>query len=143
MWLSTKGRYAVRIMLELALHDKGQIVSVREISGNQEITPQYVEQIMVKLRKAGLIESIRGPAGGYRLIKEASSITAGDIIRPLEGHIGPVFCVDPMISKKKCHRSPTCATKLLWKKVGEKMTEVLDTTTLDDLVKMDREMQGK
>lgn len=141
MWLSTKGRYAVRIMLELALHDKGQIVSVREISGNQEITPQYVEQIMVKLRKAGLIESIRGPAGGYRLLKEAASITTGDIIRPLEGHVGLIFCVDPLISKKKCHRSSTCATKLLWKKVGEKIAEVLDTTTLDDLVKMDREMQ--
>lgn len=140
MWLSTKGRYAVRIMLELGLHNKGEIVSVREISCNQDITPQYVEQLMVKLRKAGFIESIRGPAGGYRLTKDVSEITTGDIIRASEGYIELVFCIDPKISKKECHRASGCAARLLWKKVGEKMAEVLDSTTIEDLVAMDREM---
>ncbi|MDI6780656.1 MAG: Rrf2 family transcriptional regulator [bacterium] len=142
MWLSTKGRYAIRVMIELGLHEKGKVVSVREISNNQDISPQYIEQLIVRLRKAGLIESIRGPAGGYRLAKEASLITAGDIIRILEDYIDPVFCIDPKISKKECGRASKCAARLLWKRVGEKMAEVLDSTTIDDLVGMDRELQG-
>ncbi len=147
MWLSTKGRYAIRVMIELGLHEKhekhekGEVVSIKEISGNQDISPQYVEQLMVKLRKAGLVESIRGPAGGYRLAKKASLITAGDIVRILEDYIDPVFCIDPKISKKECGRASRCAARLLWKRVGEKMAEVLDSTTIDDLVRMDRELQ--
>ncbi len=141
MWLSTKGRYALRAMLELALHNAGALVSVSEISKNQEITSQYVEQIMVKLKRAGLVESVRGPAGGYRLTKKPSEISTGDIVRTLEGYIDPVFCVNPKISHKDCQRAPRCATRVLWKKVGEKVTEVLDLTTLEDLVKMDKELK--
>ncbi|MBI4777835.1 Rrf2 family transcriptional regulator [Candidatus Desantisbacteria bacterium] len=140
MWLSTKGRYAVRMMIELGLHEKGEVVSVREISVNQDISPQYVEQLMVKLRKVGLVKSIRGPAGGYRLAKEASSITAGDIIRTLEDYIDPVFCIDPKISKKECTRASGCAARLLWKRIGEATAEILDSTTIEDLVRMDREL---
>ncbi len=140
MWLSTKGRYALRTMLELALHD-GNLVPVTEISRNQEITSQYVEQLMVKLKRAGLVESVRGPTGGYRLTKKTSDITAGDIIRTLEGYIDPVFCVNPQISQKDCHRAPKCAARLLWKKIGEKVTEILDSTTLEDLIKIDKELK--
>lgn len=141
MWLSTKGRYAIRLMLELALHGEKEIVSVSVISKNQEITPQYIEQIMVKLKRAGLVESVRGPAGGYRLTKRPSEITAGDIVRTLEIYIDPVFCVNPKVSHKDCHRAPKCAARMLWKEVGEKVTEVLDSTTLEDLVKMDKELK--
>ena len=141
MWLSTKGRYALRAMLELALHNEGYLVSVSEISKNQEITSQYIEQLMVKLKRAGLVESVRGPAGGYRLIKRPSEITAGDIVKTLEGYVDPVFCINPKVSHKDCHRAPECAARLLWKKVGEKVSEVLDSTTLEDLVKMDKELK--
>jgi Rrf2 family protein len=141
MWLSTKGRYAVRSMLEIALHNQGEPVPISEISKNQEITFQYVEQLMVKLKRAGLVESVRGPTGGYRLTKKPSEITAGDIVRTLEGYIDPVFCVNPQVSQKECHRAPTCAARLLWKKVGEKIAEVLDSTTLEDLVRMDKELK--
>ncbi|MEW5768366.1 MAG: Rrf2 family transcriptional regulator [bacterium] len=140
MWLSTKGRYALRAMLELALHE-GDVVSISKISRNQEITSQYVEQLMVKLKKAGLVESVRGPTGGYRLTKKLSEITAGDIVRTLEGYIEPVFCVNPQISQKHCHRAPKCAARVLWKKVGDKIAEVLDSTTLEDLVRMDKELK--
>lgn len=142
MWLSTKGRYAVRIMIELGLHKKGEIISVKEISANQGISPQYVEQLLVKLRKAGLVKSIRGSNGGYQLAKEASDITSGDIIRTLEGYIYPVFCIDTKISKKECNRAPRCAARLLWKRVGEKTAEILDATTINDLIKTDRELRG-
>ncbi|MEK7273679.1 MAG: Rrf2 family transcriptional regulator [Candidatus Desantisbacteria bacterium] len=141
MWLSTKGRYAIRVMIELGLHEKGKVVSVKEIASNQDISPQYIEQLIVRLRRVGLVESIRGPAGGYRLAKDASLITAGDIIRTLENYIDPVFCIDPKISKKECQRSSRCAARLLWKRVGEKMAEVLDSTTIDDLVRMDMELR--
>lgn len=142
MWLSTKGRYALRAMLEIALHNEGSPVPISEISKNQEITSQYVEHLMIKLKKAGLAESVRGPTGGYRLTKKPSEITAGDIVRTLEGYIDPVFCIDPQLSQKDCHRSSKCATRLLWKKVGEKIAEVLDSTTLEDLVRMDKELRG-
>ncbi|MEW6619541.1 MAG: RrF2 family transcriptional regulator [bacterium] len=142
MWLSTKGRYALRSMLELALHGTtGKFVPATEISKNQEITSQYIEQLMVKLKRAGLVESTRGPAGGYRLTKKPAEITTGEIIRTLEGYIEPVFCVNPEVSHKECHRSPECAARLLWKKVGEKVSEILDSTTLEDLVKMDNDLK--
>ena len=142
MWLSTKGRYALRAMIELALHNDGSVVSVGEISRNQEITSLYVEQLMMTLKRAGLVESIRGCAGGYRLLKKPSEITAGDVIKILEGYIDPVFCINPEISQQECHRAPKCAARLLWKKVGEKISEVLDSTTLEDLVKTDKELKN-
>lgn len=141
MWLSTKGRYAVRAMIEIALHNETELVSISEISKNQEITYQYAEQIMIKIKKAGLVESIRGPKGGYRLAKKPSEITAGDIVRILEGYTEPVFCINPDVSQKECLRAPKCAARLLWEKVGQKINEVLDSTTLEDLVKKDRELK--
>jgi Rrf2 family protein len=143
MWLSTKGRYAVRSMMEIALHGEGEIVPISKISKNQEIAFQYVEQIMIKLKRAGFVESVRGPLGGYRLKKKPSQITTGDIVRTLEGYIEPVFCVNPKVSKKECHRAPTCAARVLWKKVGEKIAEVLDSTSLEDLVKITKELRKK
>jgi Rrf2 family protein len=130
-------------MLEIALNEVGKPVAISKISKNQEITFQYVEQLMIKLKRAGLVKSIRGPKGGYCLTREPSNITIGDIVRTLEGYIDPVFCVNPEVSKKDCHRAPKCAARLLWKKVGEKIAEVLDSTTLQDLVEMDKELKKK
>ncbi|MFH0774330.1 MAG: Rrf2 family transcriptional regulator [bacterium] len=139
MWLSTKGRYGLRAMLELALHNK-ETISIHQISKSQEITTQYAEQIMIRLKNAGLVESKRGPSGGYRLKKEPSEITALDTIKALDGHVDPVFCVNPEVSKKECHRASRCATRLLWEEVGKKIAEVLGSTTLSDLVKLDKKL---
>jgi Rrf2 family protein len=129
-------------MLDLALHGKEEPVSISDISRRQEISFQYVEQLLNKLKKAGLVESIRGAKGGYRLRREPGEITAGDIIRVVEGPLDPVFCVNPEeFERKGCHRAELCATRRLWARLGKKIAEVLDGTTLQDLCKVAKELE--
>lgn len=132
MRLSTRGRYALRAMIDLALHaDEGPVLR-RDIAERQEISAHYIVQLFVKLRRAGLIESVRGPGGGYILAKSAEQIRAGDIIRTVEGPIALVHCVAPQ-QEATCHRVDNCVTHLLWKRLSDKVAEVLDSVTLKDL----------
>jgi len=138
--LSTKGRYGVRGMLDLALHYGQGPISIKSIAERQEISLHYIEQLFVKLRRAGLITSVRGPNGGYLLNKPPSDIRIGDIIRVVEGSIAPVYCVD---MDGECKRADICVARLLWMKVRDKIAEVLDSTTLEDLCKEDRELRKR
>lgn len=140
MRLSTRGRYALRAMIDLALHaDEGPVLR-SDIAERQEVSAHYIEQLFVKLRKAGLIESIKGPGGGYILAQSADQIRAGDIIRTVEGPIALVHCVAPQ-QETACHRVDGCVTHLLWKRLSDKVTEVLDSVTLKDLCDQARELE--
>jgi Rrf2 family cysteine metabolism transcriptional repressor len=141
MRLSTRGRYAVRAMIDLALHADDGPVRGNDIAERQEISVHYIEQLFVKLRKAGLIESVRGPGGGYILAQSADQIRAGDIVRTVEGPIALVHCVAPQ-QEAACHRVDSCVTHLLWRRLSDKAAEVLDSVTLKDLCDQARELQA-
>ena len=132
MKISTRGRYALRIMLDLALADSGSPVRVKDIAGRQEISEKYMEQIMSVLNKAGFVRSIRGPQGGYFLAKNPSEYTVGKILRLTEGSLAPVDCLE--YEEQGCTRRDDCVTLLLWKKLDEAVRSVVDTVTLEDLV---------
>jgi Rrf2 family cysteine metabolism transcriptional repressor len=137
--LSTRGRYALRAMIDLALHSNGPVPR-SDIAERQEISADYIEQLFVKLRRAGLIESVKGPGGGYTLAQSADQIRAGDIIRTVEGPIALVHCVAPQ-QGAACHRVDSCVAHLLWKRLSDKVAEVLDSVTLKDLCAQTRELE--
>jgi Rrf2 family cysteine metabolism transcriptional repressor len=133
--ISTRGEYGIRAMLDIALHNQEGPVTLKSISGRQDISEPYLEQLVGGLRKAGLVVSMRGAQGGYVLAKEPAQITIGELIRVLEGPIAPVDCVNEQADESECcanvHR---CATRVLWQRLRDSMTEVLDSTTLADLI---------
>lgn len=137
MKVSTRGRYALRIMLDLALSDSGKPVRVKEIAARQEISEKYMEQIISVLNKAGYVRSIRGAQGGYFLAKKPEEYTVGMILRLTEGSMSPVDCLE--YENYSCSRQDSCATFLLWKKLDEAIRGVVDTVTLEDLVNWSRE----
>ena len=129
--LSTKGRYGVRAMFEIATGYPSSPITVKKISGKQDISVPYLEQVLNKLRRAGLIKSIKGPGGGYLLRREPGDITVGEILREFEGPVAIASCLDP---KKGCARVESCVAYLLWKSLGEKIEALLNTVTLKDLL---------
>ncbi len=132
MKISTKGRYALRLMLDLALNNTGDPVRVKDIAARQEISDKYLEQIISTLNKAGYVRSIRGPQGGYRLTKSPEQYTVGMILRLTEGSLAPVACLDE--EENTCDRQDTCATLQLWKMLNNAISNVVDKVTLADLV---------
>lgn len=132
MRLSTRGRYAVRAMVDLAMQGGSEPTPREEIATRQEISALYLAQLFSKLIKAGLVESVKGPGGGYVLAREADTIRAGDIIRAVEEPLAPVFCVNAP-PEEACARSGLCATHRLWKQLGQRIEEVLNGVTLADL----------
>jgi len=142
MQISTKGRYALRAMIDLGLHvDQGPVLR-KDIAERQEISFEYIGQLFVELRKAGLIESVKGPGGGYVLAQDADRIRTGDIIRAVEGPIAVVHCVGPN-SGNACHRMDDCVAYLLWKRLSKTIEEVLDSVTLKDLCDQARGFAGR
>ncbi len=137
MKISTKGRYALRLMLDLALHDHDAPVRIRDIAARQDISDKYLEQIISGLNKAGYVKSIRGPQGGYRLAKETSYYTVGMILRLTEGSLAPVACLEDEVNQ--CMRQESCATLRLWQKLDDAIKSVVDTVTLADLVEWHQE----
>lgn len=132
MRLSTLGRYALRAMVDLAMQDSQSPTLRKEIAERQEISSNYLAQLFLKLRRAGLIRSILGPGGGYVLAKSPSEISAGDVLRAVEEPLAPVYCVDDALGSP-CHRADGCPTRVLWKKLGEQIAQTLDSTSLADL----------
>ena len=131
MRLSTKGRYGVRIMLELALYyGKGPML-LKNIAKNQEISEGYLEHLLPSLKSAGLVNSTRGAHGGYTLAKSPAKITLKDIILAMEGSLAPVECVD---APSVCRKVNVCVTREIWEELGQKILETLDSTTLEDIV---------
>ena len=131
MKISTRGRYATRAMLDLALHHDKAPVLLKDISARQGIPLRYLEQIVTPLIAAKLINSTRGPRGGIKLAKPARQIKLSEVIRVLEGPITPVECVE---NPGLCPRSPSCAARDVWADMAKAMYGVLESTTLGDLV---------
>ncbi len=138
MKISTRGRYALRLMLDLALCPAGTPVSLRDIARRQEISEKYLEQIISMLNKAGFVQSIRGAQGGYLLKKEPSEYTVGEILRLTEGDLSLVDCVGE--ENGSCRRKPECATARIWERISEAVNQVVDGITLDDMVKWHLQM---
>ena len=140
MKISTKGRYALRLMLDVALHSHGAAVPLRDVAQRQEISDKYLEQIISVLNRAGYVKSVRGAQGGYMLRKEPEDYTVGMILRLTEGSLAPVSCIEE--DEVNCERQESCVTLILWKKINDAVSEVVDHTTLQDLVDWQREKNG-
>ena len=134
--LSTKGRYGARLMLELALRFGAGPVLLKEIAANQEISEGYLEQIMPQLKAAGLVRSSRGAHGGYMLARHPSEITLGEVVRIVEGSMALVECV---VAPGICERADLCVTRDVWGTISEKMAEILNGITLEDMVERQKE----
>ncbi|MBI3815294.1 MAG: Rrf2 family transcriptional regulator [Nitrospinae bacterium] len=139
MKISTKGQYAVRAMLDLTEQSHNYPVPLSNISVRQEISLHYLEQLFVRLRRARLVNSIRGPGGGYVLAKSPSDITIGDILRAVSEDISISECTD--LSKKKkelCKKVGDCVASVVWQKLAKHISDILDSITLEDLRKEDK-----
>ena len=136
MRVTTRGRYAMRAICDIALHKKEGPVSLKVISKRQEISDKYLEQLLIKLRKAGLIKTVRGPGGGYLLTKSVRKIKVGDVLKAVEGLV-PVYCIDAK-GEKSCKREKVCITQPFWKEFGKMMVEFFDSITLFDIVNREK-----
>ena len=131
MKISTKGRYALRMMLDLAEHREQGFVSLKEIAARQDISKKYLEQIVAVLNRPDFLKTNRGYQGGYRLAKTPDQYTVGDILRLTEGGLAPVACLED--EPNQCSRAGECVTLRLWKMLDEAIEGVLDKVTLQDL----------
>lgn len=139
MKVSTKGRYALRLMLDLAL-EEGRIVKLKDVAEHQEISVKYLEQIISVLQKAGYVKSMRGPGGGYTLSKRPEEYTVGMILRLIEGSLAPVSCLDDEVNA--CERSAACVTLRLWQMMYAAVNDVVDKVTLADMLEWQKELNG-
>lgn len=139
MKISTKGRYALRLMLDIALNDAKTPVRIKDIAERQQISDKYLEQIVSSLNKAGFVKSLRGPQGGYRLTKKPEEYTVGMILRLIEGSLAPVACLDDDINN--CTRADRCPTLILWEKLYDAISEVVDNITLANLISWQKNMK--
>ena len=139
MKISTSGRYAVRAMLDLAIHGTGSPISRQEIATRQQISSEYMAQLFRPLCKDRLVTSVMGPGGGYILKRPAASIRVGDIIRSAEGPIAIVNCVLPG-SDFPCERIAACPTHVIWAKLNGIIEEYLDSISLKDLITIAQEV---
>ena len=130
MKLSTKGRYATRALLDLALHSDDGLVLAKEVSQRVGVSQSYLEQLFIPLRAAGLVRAVRGARGGFTLARQPSDIRLSQIIQAMEGSIAPADCVD---DSHVCSRSNTCVTREVWARMKDAMDAVLAETTLQDL----------
>lgn len=140
MKISTKGRYALRMMLGIALRPEGEPVSLRDVARQEGISDKYLEQIVTPLNRAGLVRSVRGAGGGYLLTRSPGEYTVGEILRVLEGDLVPVSCAD---APGGCPRSDVCVTQEVWAQIAAAVAEVVDNITLADLILRYREKSEK
>ena len=137
MKISTKGRYALRLMLDVALNSNGSAVPLRDVAQRQEISDKYLEQIVTQLSRAGLVRSVRGAGGGYLLTRDPAEYTVGEILRTLEGNLAPVSCVD-QDDVCRCGRTEQCVAVDVWREIQAAVSNVVDNITLADLVERQR-----
>lgn len=140
MKISTKGRYALRLMLDLAMNNKGEFITIKSIAKRQEISDKYLEQIISILSRANYVNSTRGAQGGYRLSKDPSEYTVGMILRLIEGSLAPVSCADE--NEARCSRYSSCATSYVYEQLNKAINNVVDHITLADLVERQKEMMS-
>lgn len=135
MKVSTRGRYAIRIMLDIAMNGKDGPVSFKDISARQDISVKYMEQIGSMLTRSGCLKSVRGSRGGYLLVGQPSDYTIGKILRITEGPLSSVACLEGDINT--CPRKVDCITLPLWQKLNDAIDNVVDNITLQDLIDED------
>lgn len=136
MLVSTKGRYALRVMVELACHSREEYVPLRTIAQQQGISEKYLESILTVLSKAGVIDGLRGKGGGYRLNRDPKDYSVGEILRLAEGTLAPVSCLD--CKPNKCERAASCRTLPMWEKLDTLICNYLDSVSLADLIDSSR-----
>ena len=141
MVISTKGRYALRVMVELAEAEEGTYVALRDIAGRQEISEKYLEAIMKRLGRAGLVSGLRGKGGGYRLAADPARCTVGDILRAAEDSLAPVACQG--LDGGRCPRRDKCATLPIWAGLEKRIGDYLDGISLSDLAAQARALEGE
>ena len=137
MKISTRGRYALRLMIDLAMHNGDQFIPIKSISQRQGISGKYLEQIIAVLSRAGFVKSSRGVQGGYKLARPAREYTVGMILRQIEGSLAPVACMED--HPNECPRYSKCASIDVWKQINDAVSSVIDNITLADLVKKQKE----
>ncbi|MHC4441711.1 MAG: RrF2 family transcriptional regulator [Planctomycetota bacterium] len=140
MRISTKGRYGVRAMLELALHYGDGPILMSDIAKRQELSRKYLHSLLTPLKAAGFVSSVRGAGGGFLLAKDPAKIRVIDILKVLEGSLAPVHCVE---NKKSCHRAKRCAARHIWQEVADAVEKVLTNVTLKDMVAMEKGKKRK
>lgn len=133
MKLSTKGRYGLRALIDLAQYSENEPVSITSISDRQGISERYLEQLMAMLKKNGLVKSVRGAGGGYVLAKDLHEISVGDVLRALEGSLEPVTC-SGFDQEDGCKAADNCVTKYVWQKINDSINKTVDEMKLDQLV---------
>jgi Rrf2 family protein len=133
MKFSTKSHYGLRAMVALARYYGEGPVALAEIANKENLSQGYLEQLVAALRRAGLVESIRGARGGYRLSAEPAQVTVGAVLRALEGPLVPVECISEDTGSAHCEREGLCSSRALWERMWESLSQVLDSTTLADL----------
>lgn len=140
MKLTTKGRYGLRAVLDLAVHADEETVALSQIAERQGISMNYLEQLIAKLKKAGIVNGIRGAQGGYMLAHPAQEISVGDILRALEGDLNPVECSEVM-GEGFCSNADSCVTKYVWKRISDSINEAVDGIKLSELVAESKKVQ--
>ncbi len=130
MKISTRGRYALRVMIDLAMNENNGYISLKDIANRQEISMKYLEQIVSVLNKAGLVDALRGNNGGYKLNRKPSEYKVGEILRVSEGDLTPVYCIH-----ENCSRKKNCKSYSFWKGLDKTITDYVDSKTLEDLIK--------
>lgn len=134
MKLSTKGRYGLKAVIDIAVNCETEAVALSSIALRQDISISYLEQLIAKLKKAGIVNSTRGAQGGYTLAKKPEEISVGDILRALEGDLNPVDCAEVTGGESTCRGSDMCVTKYVWKRISESINNVVDEIMLSELV---------
>ncbi len=140
MKLSTRTRYGMRALVDLALNSTGEPVQLKEIASRQQISLAYLEHLIIPLIAAGFIKSIRGARGGIKLAKQPQQIKLNEVMMVLEGPLAPVDCLR---DSKSCPRSGLCATQDIWDEMGKAMERVLESTTLQDLANRQKSKEGQ
>lgn len=141
MKISTKGRYGLRALIDLAQYSETEPVSISSIASRQGISERYLEQLMALLKKAGLVQSVRGAGGGYVLAKDIDDTSVGDVLRALEGSLEPVECA--AFHEEQCEAADSCVTKYVWQKINESINQTVDEISLKFLVEESRTVQQK
>ena len=140
MKLSTKGKYGLRAFIDLAASGEGQPVSILSIAQRQEISISYLEKLMAMLKKAGLVESVRGVNGGYTVARPMDEISVADVLRALEGDLAPVECAGIESGQaSQCSGSSQCVSKIVWKRINDSINDTVDSIYIGELV---RESKG-
>ena len=141
MKLSTKGRYGLRALIDLALYSEEEAVSLQSIAGRQNISVSYLEQLVRKLKKEGLVTSVRGAQGGYKLAKPAQEISVGEVLRALEGSINAVSCGEG--ENVHCQGEDLCVTRYVWQRINASIQETVDSIMLEQLVEESRRVRDR